>query len=147
MFGEDAIFTLSNGEFKRADSIRVGDIILNKLRRPVKVTRVHILKNIPVVELQLNNGTNSFRINPELKAFGHFVDRKGGHSTAYKTIKEIYESEGCMKRFLNLFSPSSNIEITSYSEEPTRDVYCIHTVDTDITMIVNDVIICGNRDT
>lgn len=146
MFGKDAIFSMADGKFKRAEDIIVSDIILNKFRRPVKVTRVHILKDIPVVELQLNNGTYSFRISPQLKAFGHFINKQGSHSTAYKTIQEIYELEGSMKCVMNLFSPSSNIEITSLSEEGPSDVYCIHTSEEDITMIVNDVIICGNRD-
>ena len=116
MFGKYAIFSMANDKFKRAEHIRVGDFILNKFRRPVKVTRVHILKDIPIVELQLNNGTYSFRISPQLKAFGHFINKQGSHSTAYKTIKDIYELEGTMKCVINLFSPSSNIEITSLSE-------------------------------
>ena len=145
MFGKDAIFSMANGQFKRAEHIRVGDFILNKFRRPVKVTRVHLLKDIPVVELQLNNGTNSFRISPKLKAFGHFLDKQGGHSTAYRTIKEIYELEGNMKCAMNLFSPSSNIEITSLSDEPPTEVFCIHTTEYDTTMIVNNVIVCGER--
>lgn len=147
MFGEDAVFYLANGQKKKASLLRQGDIILNSMRRPVAINRIHIIKNTPTIELQLDNGTNSFRLSPNLIVFAHFTDKSGTHSTEYTTIKHVYEREGSVKRLVNLFSPSSNVSITSYSQEPVnQDVYCVHTTENDITMIVNDIIICGIRD-
>ena len=146
MFGEDAVFSLSNGQYKTANLIRQGDIILNKFRRPIKVSRVHIIKNVPVITLHLNNGTNPFHVNPELKVFAHFTNEEGVHFTGYKPIREVRKLNGTIKRIINLFSPSSNVEILSYMDSDIRDVYCIHTSEDDLTMIVNDIIICGHRE-
>lgn len=145
MYSAETLISMADGTFKTINNIRVGDKVYNKLFKPVEVSRVHSSDNTPVVEVQLNNGTGVFYTSPESKIFCHHVHNDGSHHTEYCSISDAHLEGAKLKNSLKILSPESDVIFTTYDDSNvslTKTTYCIHTLESSRTFLVNKIIAC-----
>lgn len=151
MFSEDTLVNMANNTLKPIKLLKVNDIIINKFKKPVKISKIHILKQQPAVEVQLENISTPFNCSPLTKFASHHVLHDNSHSSYTDSIINIYNSSAVNSRLKNsmvMFSYSSDVAITLFEENPILlDLYCIHTNDPSQSFFINDVITFCNIDT
>jgi hypothetical protein len=149
MFSAEAIVSMADGTKKHINNLSNGDLILNKLNRPVKVRSVTIEENIHVVAVQLNNGSGIFYVAPNTKFLCHHIDNTNHHINHFDTIQNINVDHGHVKSNIKMFSPESDISISSYDDSNVslqKTVYCIQSLnDSTSSYIINGIIVqCFN---
>lgn len=144
MFSAEALVTMADGTTKHINTIRAGDLILNKLRTPIKVRSITVEHDAHVVVVQLNNGSGIFYTSPNTKFLCHHID-SNQHTSHFDTIHNIHIDGGYLKNNLRFFSPESDISISSYDDSNvslTKTVYCIEALnDSTSSYIINGVIV------
>lgn len=145
MFSAEAMVSMADGSKKHINTLHVGDFILNKLNKPVKIRAVVVEENIHVVVVQLNNGSGLFYTSPNSKFLCHHTNNTNEHTSHFDIIQNIYADSGYLKSNLKIFSPETDISISSYDDSNAsleKTVYCIQSLnDTTSSYIVNGVIV------
>lgn len=143
MFSAETLITMANGTIKNINSIKPNEFILNKLRKPVQVKRINKTENTQVVEVQLNNGTGTFFCAPNTIFYCHHTTPQGAHTTQYCTISDAHSEEAKLKNSINLFSPDTDVSITSYDDsnhDLKKDTYTLYAIDESKSFFANGVI-------
>lgn len=147
MYSAESLITMADGTFQHINTLKIGDIIYNKLFKPVVITRLHIETEVPVVEIQLNNGTGVFYTHPTTKVLCHHVHDDGTQHTEYCAISSANADGAKLKNSMKIFSPESDVTFTTYNDNDTntsltKTLYCLHTLDSSRTFLVNKIITC-----
>lgn len=145
MYSAETLITMADGTFKNINNVQVGDIIYNKLLRPVEISRIHSQTNTPVVEVQLNNGTGVFYTSPNSKIFCHHVANDGSQHTEYCSISQAHGEGAKLKSSMKILSPESDVTYTTYDDSNvslTKTTYCLHTLDSTRSFFANKIIAC-----
>jgi len=149
MFSKDALVYMADGTYKSIDQIKQGEYIMNKLYSPTKVIRVHKLLNQSVVHIQLDNNTTSFFCSPNIIVYSHHTTSHGKHHTEYTSLQDVYYNKSKLKNSIKPFSPNTDVDILLYDDtnlELKKDLYCIHTIDSTSSFIINGIIVLVNTD-
>ena len=144
MFSAESMISMADGSTKHINLIAINDTIYNKLLEPVKVDRLHNIQNYTVSSVLLNNGTGVFYCAPSAMFLAHTSHTNGNHISDYLPISEAYSLGSKLKSNGRIFSPESDITISTYEASTPKTVYYIHTLDIDQTFIVNGVIVKCN---
>lgn len=144
MYSAESLITMADGSVQHINTIRAGDKILNKLYKPVAVSRLHTVLNATVAEVQLNNGTGVFYTTPTSQVFCHHVHNDGTHVTEYSTIADAYHEGASLKSSVKVYSPESDVSFITFNEaiSDTKTVYCLHTLESSRTYLLNGMIAC-----
>jgi len=141
MFSSEAMISLANGSLKSINNLNINDVIYNKLKNPVKISNIDIIETNTVANVLLNNGTGVFYCDPSSLFYCHLTNDTGVHIGNYSQISDIYAQYGKLKSSCKLFSPESDISISTYEiSNNLKTLYSIHTIDSDQTFFVNGVI-------
>ena len=145
MFSGDSKIRMASNNDRNISSIVVGDLIMNKFNKIVKVIAVHSYAAHDSVAVQLNNGSNVFYFSPDTVFMCHHVLNNGSHESHNCIMSEINDNDAKLKSSGKIFSNESDIEIVTY--DPTNvpnTLYCIHTNDNTNTFFINNIIVSGN---
>lgn len=146
MLSTEAQILMSNGTTKSISSIKVGDLIINKLNNSVKVITTHICTENSVA-VQFNNGTGIFYCSPTTLFLNHTTLTNGSHTSNYCTINNALSDNVKLKNSAKIFSPESDIEIINYDNTNViKELYCIHTNESSMSYFANGVIVKCNED-
>ena len=146
MFSEEATISMVDGTQKNINNIKVNDLILNKLNIPVRVYQINKYTERNSVGIQLNNGTGVFYCDPNVKVLCHNIALNGTNMSDFISISDVHNytgSSSALKSSSKVFSPESNVSITTYDDPVSphiKDLYCIHTSDSNQTFYVNKII-------
>jgi hypothetical protein len=143
MFSEETLIEMADGKLKHINTIKPGDLIINKLRNPIRVRKLEVFPNTLVVAVQLNNGTGVFYTAPNTKFLCHHII-ENQHVSHFDTIQNIHTDGGYLKSSMKFFSPESDVSISNYDSSNatlTKTVYCIEPIgDSTNSYIINGVI-------
>ena len=142
MFSEEALISMADGSIKHINTLKPGDLIINKLSKPVKVRKL-TSHTANVVTLQLNNGTGVFYVEPNAQFLCHHITN-AEHTCHFDILADIHVHGGYLKNSMKVFSPESDVSISNYDASNvslTKTVYCIESIgDSTNSYIVNGVI-------
>jgi hypothetical protein len=116
MFSAETLVNMSDGTKKHINLITVGNIVMNKLLKPVKVSRVHTLTNQQIVSILLDNGTSLFHCAPTTKFLSHTLNVDSSHSTGFLPITTIHSNRSLLKKSNKLLSTESDVSISTYDD-------------------------------
>jgi hypothetical protein len=143
MFSQEALVYMADGSKRNINSLRVGEMILNKFRNPVKVNRVIKKDNVPAIAVQLDNGTGLFYTTIDTLVLCHY-GTDGSYVSKFDTIEEVHLRNGQLKNSIKVFSPESDVEISNYDTSNstlTKTMYNIQTIDSTNSYFMNGVIV------
>jgi len=141
MFSKESIVSMANGTFKHIDSIIKGDIILNKFKQATKVLHIYTYNDVDSIEIQLDNGTNTFYASPQSIFFCYFRTPEHSLKSQYCPISKAYNNNACLKSDLKMFSPDSDVKITKYITSTPTTLYSLYTSDNSQSYLINKTII------
>ena len=143
MFSEECIVPLADGSTKSISAIVPGDLIINKLLKVVKVRAVTSTTG-NAVAVQLNNGTGVFYTDPTARFLCHYINGDS-HTSHWDSISTINTHQGWVKSSMKIFSPETNVSISSYDASNTSLTKTLYTIqnlnDNTNSYFVNGVIV------
>lgn len=143
MLSPETLISMASGEKKHINLITKGEMIMNKLNRPVRVTRIVSHINHSAVCVQLDNGTSLFYTTPNLIVLAHSINN-GAHVGEYITISNANKQDSKLKNSIKSFSPESDIGITTYDDSDMKlykTLYCISIADSTQSFYANGIIV------
>ena len=142
MFSANALVLMANGSKKQLSTIRRGDIVLNKLRQPMRVMRIHTFPNSPAVKITLDNGTPEFSCGLSAQVYARYINDQGIHTVEFMSIEDAHAKNAKLKSTIKMFSPESDVSILSYTPEPENiTLYSLELNDVTRSYFVNDTIV------
>lgn len=145
MFSQESLVTMASGASKQINTIKTGDIILNKFKIPTRVLSVKKYENQPCIRIQFNNGTNTFYTSPNSIVFCYYRLPDNTIKSEYVAVSTVHSNNGYLKSNLRLFSPESDIYMESYIDNnETCALYSIQTSDNSQSYLINNAIVSNN---
>jgi hypothetical protein len=142
MFSSETLIKMTNGTSISISAVKVGDYIMNKLNKPVKVTKVRKI-NEDSVCVHFDNDTNPFYCNVSVLFMSRIINEDGSNNIQYLNIVDINTHSYKLKSSCKLLSYESDVGITSYNATLVlKDLYSLYTNDDTNTYFVNNVITC-----
>lgn len=148
MFTKGTLIKMTDGSHKDISLINNSDYILNKFNQSVKVSKVHVIYNQPVIEILLDNDSQPFYTSINTL----FLYRKiedNLHESGYISILDICNNNNIikLKNSMKIFSSETDVTIEkcNLNDNLIKDTYCLHTNDSTFTFFANNCIVCCNN--
>jgi hypothetical protein len=139
-FGTEASILMSDGRSMNINKIKVGDYVMNKHLKPVRVNANYKQTNKDCISFRRGGSGTTIYCTPGQK-FAAYYETTGSVVTDYLTGSEMNEKNAVFKNTSMIFGTQNNVTLTNYSGTiVSKDIWSLDVGGVTKSFIVNTII-------
>jgi hypothetical protein len=139
-FGTEASVLMSDGSSVRIDNVRVGDYVMNKHMKPVRVNANYKQLSQNCTSFKRGGSDTTIYCTPTQKFAGYY-ETSGHLVSGYFTSEQMNTRGGIFKNTSIIFGTQNNVLFSNYSDSVvTMDVWSLDVGGITKSFIMNTII-------